>query len=69
MLLLLMNWKEDAIHKLKEFGVKKIITVTVPGAVEIPFAIKNYWEHSKKKKKTRCIHCIGLCDPWRHSTF
>jgi 6,7-dimethyl-8-ribityllumazine synthase len=42
--------------KLKELGIKKIITVTVPGAVEISFAIKNYWEHSKKtgtKKRGR----------------
>jgi 6,7-dimethyl-8-ribityllumazine synthase len=37
-------------NKLKFLGVKKIITLTVPGAIEIPFAIKNYWEHSKKPK-------------------
>ena len=43
--------ERGSIHKLKELGVKKIITVTVPGAVEIPFAIKSYWEHSKGKKK------------------
>ena len=36
--------------KLEKLNVKKIITVTVPGAVEIPFAIKSFWEHSKKKK-------------------
>jgi 6,7-dimethyl-8-ribityllumazine synthase len=36
--------------KLKDLGVKKIITLTVPGAIEIPFAIKNYWEHSKKPR-------------------
>jgi 6,7-dimethyl-8-ribityllumazine synthase len=37
--------------RLTESGVKKIISVTVPGAVEIPFAIKNIWEKSKKKNK------------------
>ena len=37
-------------NKLKDIGVKKIITVIVPGAIEIPFAIKNYWEHSKKPR-------------------
>jgi|SRR5215469_16082600 len=37
-------------RKLEKLGVKKIITITVPGAVEIPFAVKNHWEHSKKKK-------------------
>jgi 6,7-dimethyl-8-ribityllumazine synthase len=30
--------------------VKKVLTITVPGAVEIPFAIKSYWEHAGKKK-------------------
>ena len=43
--------ERGSINKLKELGVKKLISVTAPGAVEIPFAIKNYWESSKKKKK------------------
>ena len=38
-------------QKLAEFKIKKIITITVPGAFEIPFAIKNYWENAGKKKK------------------
>jgi 6,7-dimethyl-8-ribityllumazine synthase len=38
-------------EKLEEFKIKKIITLTVPGAFEIPFAIKKYWENSGKKKK------------------
>jgi 6,7-dimethyl-8-ribityllumazine synthase len=45
--------EKGCISKLKDSGVKKIITVTVPGAVEIPFAIKSFWEHSKGKKKKR----------------
>src|SRR4029453_18242829 len=45
--------ERGSILKLKEFGVKKIRTLTVPGAVEIPFAIKSFWEHSKGKKKKR----------------
>jgi 6,7-dimethyl-8-ribityllumazine synthase len=52
--------ERGAIHKLKELGVKKIITVTVPGAVEIPFAIKTYWEHSKEKKKKRPDAFVAL---------
>ena len=52
--------ERGSIHKLKEHGVKKIVTVTVPGAVEIPFAIKNYWEHSKAKKKKRPDAFIAL---------
>ena len=38
-------------EKLEGFKIKKIVTVTVPGAFEIPFAIKKYWENSGKKKK------------------
>ena len=38
-------------QKLEEFKIRKIITITVPGAFEIPFAIKNYWENAGKKKK------------------
>ena len=45
--------ERGCINKLKDSGIKKITMVTVPGAVEIPFAIKNYWEHSKGKKKKR----------------
>ena len=52
--------ERGSILKLKEFGVKKIITVTVPGAVEIPFAIKISWEHSKGKKKKRPDAFIAL---------
>ena len=52
--------ERGSILKLKEFGVKKIITVTVPGAVEIPFAIKTSWEHSKGKKKKRPDAFIAL---------
>ena len=43
--------ERGALHKLKEVGVKKIITVTVPGAIEIAFAVKAYWESSKKKNR------------------
>ena len=52
--------ERGCINKLKNSGIKKIITVTVPGAVEIPFAIKNYWEHSKGKKKKRPDAFIAL---------
>jgi len=46
-------------RKLKELGVKKMITLIVPGAVEIPFTIKNYWEKSKKKKKPDVFIALG----------
>ena len=39
--------------KLQEFAVKEIITITVPGAVEIPFAVKTYWENKSRHIHTR----------------
>lgn len=38
---------------LDEFGVKEIVTITVPGAVEIGFAVKAYWESKSRYIKTR----------------
>ena len=38
-------------EKLEAYEVKKVITITVPGAFEIPFAIKNHWQNAGKKKK------------------
>jgi 6,7-dimethyl-8-ribityllumazine synthase len=45
--------------KLEALRVKKIITVTIPGAFEIPFAIKNYWENTGKKKKPDAFVALG----------
>jgi 6,7-dimethyl-8-ribityllumazine synthase len=52
--------EKGCLSRLKETGIKKIITVAVPGVVEIPFAIKSYWEHSKGKKKKRPDAFIAL---------
>ena len=41
--------ERGCIAKLKEFDVRKIVTVVVPGAIEIPFGIRTYWENKKKK--------------------
>lgn len=38
---------------LDAFAVKEIITITVPGAVEIPFAVKRFWENKSRHIKTR----------------
>src|SRR5215212_10046744 len=45
--------------KLKELGIKKIISITVPGAMEIPFAIKAFWQHAKKKNKPDAFIALG----------
>ncbi len=44
---------------LEKHGVKKIVVITVPGAVEIPFGIKNYWENSAKKKRPDAFIALG----------
>ena len=51
--------EKGCLNKLKELGVKKTISITVPGAVEISFAIKNFWEHSKKKNKADAFIALG----------
>ncbi len=45
--------------QLESYKIKKIITVTVPGAFEIPFAIKNYWEKTGKKKRPDAFIALG----------
>jgi len=46
-------------NKLEEYKVKKVITVTVPGAFELSFAIKSYWENRVKKKKPDAFIALG----------
>jgi 6,7-dimethyl-8-ribityllumazine synthase len=51
------EWNADIVNELEsgcrkileKNGVKKISTLTVPGAVEIPFCIKSYWDSVKYK--------------------
>ena len=38
---------------LEEYGVKQVVTVTVPGAVEIGFAVKAYWDSKSRHLRTR----------------
>ena len=51
--------ERGAISELQKYHVKKIITVTVPGAVEIPFAIKSFWEKAGKKNKPDAFIALG----------
>ena len=51
--------EKGCLTELKKHGVKKIITVTVPGAFEIPFGIKSHWEKSGKKKKPDAFIALG----------
>src|SRR5664279_1123942 len=45
-------------EKLTGLGIRKIITITVPGAIEIPFAIRQY--HQRKNKKNIADAFIAL---------
>lgn len=45
--------------KLEEYKIKKIITITVPGAIEIPFTIKNYWVNISRKKRPDAFIALG----------
>ena len=59
------EWNAAIVDEL-EAGCKRILdryeirmkTLTVPGAVEIPFAIKQAYEHSKKVKAFISFGCI-----------
>lgn len=45
--------------ELEKHGVSRISTITVPGAFEIPFAIKNHWEKTGKKKRADAFIALG----------
>jgi len=44
--------------ELDKHAVKKIITVTVPGAIEIPFGIKCYWDSQPKPDAFIALACV-----------
>ena len=44
---------------LMKHKVKKVITVTVPGAFEIPFGIKSYWCNISNKKRPDAFIALG----------
>jgi 6,7-dimethyl-8-ribityllumazine synthase len=56
------EWNAEIVDELFA-GCKKILQeakidfreIVVPGAFEIPFAVKNYWDHYKKKKPAAFI--------------
>lgn len=57
------------IAELEKLGVKKTIVITVPGAFEIPFAIKQHWEETGKKETGGCVYCYWMCDQRRYPAF
>ena len=62
------QWNENTVDELEagcnrileENKVQQRLTITVPGAFEIPFAIKRYWEaHKYKSGKPCCFIALG----------
>jgi 6,7-dimethyl-8-ribityllumazine synthase len=51
--------EKGCIKELEKQGLKKIIRVTVPGAFEIPIAIKRHWENTRKKKRPDAFIALG----------
>jgi len=62
------QWNAETVDKLEE-GCKKVLNehevkhwvITVPGAFEIPFAIKSYWDYHKYKDDRPCIFIALGC--------
>ena len=62
------QWNAETVDKLEE-GCTRILkehganygVITVPGAFEIPFAIKNYWDGHKYKDDRPCIFIALGC--------
>lgn len=62
------EWNAPTVDKL-EAGCKKILedhkvkhmSITVPGAFEIPFAIKKYWDFHKYKDDRPCVFIALAC--------
>jgi len=51
---------EGCIAKLKHFDMNNYKIVSVPGAFEIPFAIKNFWEtYQNKFEKPQAFIALG----------
>ena len=47
--------------KLESLGITKINVVTIPGAFEIPFGIKHYWEARKYQEDKPCAFIALGC--------
>jgi 6,7-dimethyl-8-ribityllumazine synthase len=51
--------EKGCITELQKNNIKKIISITVPGAFEIPFAIKAYWNNTGKRKRPDAFIALG----------
>ena len=51
--------QKGCILQLEKAGIKNINVVTIPGAVEIPFAVKHAWTVVRKKDRPSAIITLG----------
>lgn len=51
--------ERGCIAVLEKYKTAQIIVLEVPGAVEIPFAIKSYWDNAGKKNKPDAFIALG----------
>lgn len=51
--------ERGCIAVLEKYKTTQIIVIEVPGAVEIPFAIKSYWDNAGKKNKPDAFIALG----------
>jgi 6,7-dimethyl-8-ribityllumazine synthase len=51
--------ERGCIDSLKKNGISRIISLVVPGAVEIPFAIRAHWRNAKKSKQADAFIALG----------
>ena len=52
--------EEGCKRKLDEYGIRRIKTLTMPGAFEIPYGIKAYWDFSNNRgDRTHAFIALG----------
>ncbi len=51
--------EKGCIEELQRLRVQKIITMIVPGAVEIPFAIRSYWQANANTNRPDAFIALG----------
>lgn len=51
--------EKGCLAELQKHNVKKTVTITVPGAFEIPFGVLTYLENSPKKKRPDAFIVLG----------
>lgn len=51
--------EKGCLARLQGAGVKNIRSLVVPGAFEIPFSVKAYWDHCRPKKRPEAFIALG----------